>query len=283
MIDYYQKRKYEERKLRKRKVVAFFLVFFVILLIISFAWLMHASVFQINDLSINIANNLSDDLIKDEIKKTYFKVLEDNFFSKLFQNKKNILIAKIYEPNIKNFIAQKFPKVENISIKTNLFKKSVLLDVFLRQYYGIWCFQKKSDLADSTSTQTSVSDCYWFDRQGVAFDYAPNTQGQLINKIIDLSSKPSIFLGNKILNQDEIENLIAIFDLMEKSGFSYKTFYIENNDLKEIYSSDFSKPVLKFSLRNNPSYALGFLKEHFEELKKVNYIDLRISNRIYYQ
>jgi hypothetical protein len=92
-----------------------------------------------------------------------------------------------------------------------------------------------------------------------------------------------MFLGNKILNQDEIENLIAIFDLMEKSGFSHKTFYIENNDLKEIYSSDFSKPVFKFSLRNNPSYALGFLKERFEELKKVNYIDLRISNRIYYQ
>ena len=279
MIDYYQNKRQEERRSRKHKIAAVFLTILTIAVLSGLFWVMHNQISQIKNLSVNINGPEGD--LKNDIGRIYYDVLQNGVFSKVFGNDKNILLADVYESGIISAIQKQFPIINNLSIRTDILKRSVSVDASVRQRYGIWCFDRNAS-PDATSTSDLSPDCYWFDPSGVVFDSAPSTEGELINKVVD-SSDLAVALGGRVLPADESGNIVAMFDLMEKVGFPYRTLYLKDRNLEEISSSDSVTPVFRFSLMNNPSYALRALQDLGSDLKKASYIDLRISNRIYYR
>jgi hypothetical protein len=305
MIDYYQSHKQRERRLRRRRIAAFFLTILLVVFLSFFYWLMHSRYLEIKYLSFDF-DGKDGQILEDKITQIYFNFLGEKNLSKFFLNDKNILVAKIYKNQAALNIKNQVPLIKEVLIKTNLIRGEVSIRLSLREKYGIWCFLKNNliqeeeidnslnnDIEDSSSTILSkdlsfFSDfdkfiCYWFDSNGIIFDIAPSTQGQLINKVIDLSGDNINHLGEAILPLDKFKNLLEMFNVIKISGLSYQTLYLKDKNTDELSTSDSIKPVFYFSLRNNPSYAIGPLKNMFSTLKNASYIDLRVPNRIYYR
>jgi hypothetical protein len=100
--------------------------------------------------------------------------------------------------------------------------------------------------------------------------------------VIDAYGNP-VKLGQKLLDQNSIDNITAMFDFLENSGLEYKTLYLSEPKIEEAHTDLSVTPVIYFSLRNNPTYALKAFLESKPKLIKSGYIDLRVSNRIYYK
>lgn len=280
MIDYYQNRRQEEKRARHHKIAAVFFGIVAVAVLAGAYWFMRSQASEIKDFSVNISGS-GDDLKKD-VENIFYDNLGNLFFSKIFSNGKNIILADIYKDRITSDIQNKLPLIKDLSVHINVFNRTVSVGAATRERYAIWCVENQNVLNSGSGPDNLSSECFWFDGAGFVFGLAPSTEGQLIYKVLD-SSGAQVSMGKSILSDNEPANLIAMFELMDNSGFSYRTLYIKDKQLEEITSNSSIKPVFWFSLRNNPSYALQALQSLGTALKKASYIDLRVPNRIYYQ
>lgn len=280
MIDYYQNRRQEEKRSRHHKIVAVFFGVITILILAGLYWLVHSQILEIKNISINM--NVQDEGLKQNIEQIFYSDLGNGSFSKIFFNDKNILIADIYKNSITSDIQKRLPLLKDVSIDADIFGRKVSINAETRERYAIWCSENTSASSSSSGFDSSFPECFWFDRTGFVFDGAPSTEGQLIYKVLDFSGAP-ISVGNYVLPDDEPGNLVGIFSLIDSIGVSYRTLYLKDRQLEEITSDITKPPVFYFSLRNNPLYALGALQALRGELNKFLYVDLRVTNRIYYK
>jgi hypothetical protein len=164
---------------------------------------------------------------------------------------------------------EKYPEAEKISIEKNYWDKAISVRVEEREKFGIWCLAEK---------------CFWFDKNGIVFEEAPEMEGGLIRKVSDFSDR-RLAEGDKILESRFIENLIKIFGILESAGLGY-SLKLDNLELQEITAVPAQKnlPEIYFSLRVDPSFGLTALKKLEEKnLANLSYIDLRVENRAYYK
>ena len=128
-----------------------------------------------------------------------------------------------------------------------------------------------------------MGDCYWFDKKGVLFDKAPQTEGEIIYKVKDFSGR-ELNIGGRAIDETLFGNLLKIFEVLDKSGLGIKTLRLNEMNLEEIISESPSAPKIYFSLRINPFFGLSVLQslKNFG-LEKIEYIDLRVENRGYYK
>ncbi len=280
MIDYYQNRRQEERRARHHKIAAVFFGLVIILILAGLYWLMHSQILEIRGFAVNVNNQ--DEGLKKSVEQIFYSELGDEALSKIFTNNKNILIADIYKKSIMSDIQKDLPLIKNVSIDANIFGRDISIEVQTREHYAIWCTGNINSSSSSSSSDISFPECFWFDRTGFVFDNAPSTEGQLIYKVLDFSGE-AVSIGNSILPNDESGNLVKMFNLLDSVGISYRTLYLKDRQLEEVTSDRNRSPVFYFSLRNDPSYALHALQTLGSELNKLQYIDLRIPNRIYYR
>ncbi|MBI5306144.1 hypothetical protein HZB04_00950 [Candidatus Wolfebacteria bacterium] len=227
------------------------------------------------------------------------KLKEDlNFFfltrSKIsqFLGIDNILI---WNGDLNGFL-KTHPVLSVLEIKKDYWKKEIVVKFAKREKFGIWCLKARTN-ADYTQTDADnmqkdadnnfrvSSRCWWFDKDGIIFEKSPQAEGEMIYKVNDNSDRV-LNLADKVLNKKLFDNLIKIFELIQKSGLNIKTVYIENLTLEEAEIRPIGNflPKIYFSLRFNPDFALAaiesFKKTGFE---KIQYIDFRSENRVYYK
>jgi hypothetical protein len=154
----------------------------------------------------------------------------------------------------------------NISIKKKWIKRNVEIRITERERFAIWCFFEKEK-------------CYWIDKEGVIFREAPSTTGSLILSILDLREK-SLELGSTVEEKRFIKNMIIVLENLDELGFNTKKI-IFKEELKEFHVSTFEGPDLFFSTRFDMSEIVPSIKSI--ETKNVEYIDLRVENKIYLQ
>ncbi len=178
----------------------------------------------------------------------------------------------------------KFPKapaVAELTIEKDYFKREIKIGIEERERFGVWC----PSVGNASTTTAVAGECWWFDKNGVIFAEASQLEGQLINKVDDFSGR-SLEAGNLALEENFLNNLIKIFDVLDKSGLKIKSLRLENLQFQEIVADPpvTSLPKIYFSLRFDPGFgvaAIASLKNL--GLEKISYIDLRVENRMYYK
>jgi hypothetical protein len=183
-----------------------------------------------------------------------------------FLGENNILI---WNNNVGNFLKQN-PQIINLSVEKNYFDREVKINFQKREQFGVWCQREE---------------CWWFDKNGVAFEHAPKTEGEMIYKVDDFSER-QLTIGDKVIKEDLFVNLLRIFNILEQSDLNVRTLQIKDLSLQEaiIEPANVLMPKIYFSLRFDPAFtmpAIQAIKEY--GLSKIEYVDFRVENRAYYK
>ncbi len=211
-----------------------------------------------------------------EIKLPENDIVTNNDIHKLIINSaplnlgENIFILS--KNQIKSGLATIFPTITDISIKKEPFH-GLIVNFEKRIQIGIWC---------------NNANCYYFDKEGIVFKEAPQTEGALILKIKDFEKK-EVSLGNQVLNYNQLK-FIAEFNnkITENNQFKITEFKITpsaNFDLEaitdrgwSIYLDQNQDPVLE---ANNLFTILNEVIKN--KASNLEYIDLRLPSRIFYK
>jgi cell division septal protein FtsQ len=270
-MDFYldERQRRKRRRLLKLKIYGGIFLFFI--LVVGAAYLVvYSSLFQIKNIEVSDNKYVSSEEIVSQFKKT--AVGQSKIAN--FLTTDNILVWKTDAQSIKNL----FPQIENLKIEKDYFNRQVKITVQEREKFGIWCEMEQSA---TTTQESTISNCFWFDKNGVIFSEAPQAEGNLINKIDDFSGR-SLKLGESVLAEKFFSNLFKIFEVLEKSDLGIKSLKLERIELQEILTE--SSPKIYFSLRIDPSFTLAAIDSMKKiGLEKIEYIDLRVENRAYYK
>lgn len=182
----------------------------------------------------------------------------------------NIILTS--ESTIKNQLLDKFPVILELKIHKNLFKRKLEIDIKEREEIGIVCSSNK---------------CFYFDKEGIVFQNAPITSGSLITIVQDYSNR-NYELGDKISNKEFIDTILEINeDLYDETGLKILSFNIDSYPIKELKAITHEGWYILFSTERNIKNQLLVLKVGLDEKIKnrsnLQYVDLRIENRIYYK
>jgi len=197
---------------------------------------------------------------------------------------KNIFLAT--KNKIKSDLIKKFPLISELEIKINLIKRKIELNLKEREGFGIVCQAEKIKQENVEIEQTK--ECFYIDKEGVIFEEAPQTSGSLIILIKDYSRR-DYKIGEKIFKENII-NFIAEVKEFLASETNIKVIDFDNlsfppDNLKVITSEGW---YILFNLQKEARNQLLALKAVLDEKIKdkrseLQYIDLRIENRVYYK
>jgi hypothetical protein len=185
------------------------------------------------------------------------------------------------EKKVRDDFIKKIPKILDLKISKNFFKQRIKLFIKEREKAGIVC-QGSPAFAEATAGK-----CFYIDKQGIIFEEAPQTSGSLILLIKDYSQR-GLELGKEIFSEDLMTSVLKIRNDLDSEmniktlSFDVSTFPVK--DLKVITNESWY--VLFDAERDIKSQLLGLkaaLKEKIKDRKNLEYIDLRIENRIYYK
>lgn len=129
-----------------------------------------------------------------------------------------------------------------------------------------------------------ANECFWLDDEGRAFESALRTEGGLVPLVIE-SSNRALKLKSEVIDKKQIGYLLEIVDFLKMAGINFD--HIEVGDLsgEDAWVDVEEGPTIYFSLRFSPMFGLGVVKslKASEEWKKIEYIDLRAENRVFYK
>lgn len=247
----------QEGKNKKLKILFFSLFFFC--LILTAIWLIFIShFFNIQDIYFSENTILNRDNVENIISNIAPFGLSENL----------IILSK---SRLKSELLSAFPSITDIIIKKTLFH-TLTINFQKRIQLGIWC---------------NDNNCYYFDKEGIAFDEAPQTEGSLILKIED-NSKNNISLGGKILSSDQINFIIAFSNkIAENNKFKILKFKIKPNPSVDLEAVTDKNWLIYLDEKQEPITAannlLTILEEAVKNAGNLEYIDLRIPSRIFYK
>ncbi|MDP3052821.1 MAG: hypothetical protein Q8N22_02615 [bacterium] len=162
--------------------------------------------------------------------------------------------------------------LSGLSLEKNWQEKIITLNAKEREPWLLWCL-------------TDSGNCYWLDEQGIVFSSAPEAEGFLVSKVSEQGDRRQLSLGQLFYDNSQFaENTLEIIKQIKNSSLAVSRFSIENPNLEEL-TVETTGPKLYFSLR--------FLPQNFDKVlndlinrpnfRKLEYIDFRVENRIYYK
>lgn len=139
---------------------------------------------------------------------------------------------------------------------------------------GVWC-----------QLGENGEQCYWLNGEGVVGEKAPRPRGSLV-WAIDADESIEAISGKKILEKNLWENIKKIMNFPFFSEWLLEQVAVDWQR-QELRGKLVAGAEIKFSINFNPENNLAGLEKLVEEekinLKNLEYIDLRIENRIYYK
>jgi hypothetical protein len=199
-------------------------------------------------------------------------------------NYKNIFLAT--KNRIKSDLIKKFPLIAELEIRINLFKRKIELNLKEREGFGIVCQAEKIKQENVEIDQTK--NCFYIDKEGVIFEDAPQTSGSLIILIKDYSGR-DYRIGDNIFDENIISFIAEAKEfLVSETNIKVIDFDILSfppDNLKVITSEGW---YILFNLQKEAGNQLLALKAVLDEKikdarKDLQYVDLRIENRVYYK
>lgn len=268
MIEYRDNSKEEkkEKRMRKIKLILFFLLFLGI--VVGAFFFFRSDFLRIKNINITGVEGEVLVVAKDVFLK---KLNNNNFFVEYIFRDDNFLIFLFREGEISESMKKEAPLFYSVDFEISLFARSVDISIVEREKFGLWCGAK-----------TESEKCGWFDKNNVVFLPGFETEGGLLRKVVDYS-KEDVKIGESVLDDEYFSNVLKIFDLFEKENIGINKLVIRDISLKEIESESINYPKFFFSLREDPFFAQKAINKLKDSFKKIEYIDLRVENRVYYK
>lgn len=252
----YYKFKIENQKEKKRRLKILFFTVFASSVFLAIVWLIFISpLFQIKNIEVSDSKYLSNISL----------AISDNLLT-------------LSRSRLKSELSSAIPSITNIEITKKLFH-TVKINFQERVQIGIWC----NELS-----------CYYFDKEGIAFKEAPQTEGGLILKVTN-KSNGGAKLGDNILDSNKT-NFVTTFSnkinsinngASESNQFKILEFKIKPTlsvDLEALTDKNWS---IYLDEKQNPessaSNLIAILEESIKNIENLEYIDLRIPSRIFYK
>ena len=253
----------DQRQLKRRRRVFYLKVILAALGITAFGAglayvIIYSPIFQVDNYIIENNNRLANETIFSFIKPA---VLNNGIAD--FLGEKNFLIWPEGEIDVSG------TPLLMAKISKDWLNRSIKIYVKERDLFAVWCLPNGI--------------CYWLDQSGLVFEEAPETEGGLILKVYDRDQKETL-LGLKVIEDRFLGNLLILLDNLKKLSLPIKTIILDRN-LQELRAETADGLVLLFSFRFNPQSSLDSLNSLLKtlDLKKTDYIDLRVENRIFYK
>lgn len=300
-----------EKKQRSKHKKIIFGALFLIIFAGAIYFFFFSPFFQIKNAGVIAEEkNISSDLVaqvqnsvRDFFQTRYFFVRKDNLF--IFQ-----------ENELKDYLISKFPEISDAKIERssekNPSEREIKIYLVKRDMAAIWCgadlapaatdeFKpvEEENFESATSEAAIIPDseearpkeeikkCFYVDREGVVFEEAPLTFGALIVLVKDFSGD-EISLGARIAEPKTVKFILDARDWLAKnSDVSLAEFSIDKEDRQlRGLTSDGWQIVFNDS---QTAAEQGFIikkileQEIKDKRRDLEYVDLRIENRIYYK
>lgn len=184
----------------------------------------------------------------------------------------------VYKGKIKKELLNEFKKIRKVDVK-KIFPDTVNVKIEERESLILWC---------------SEGPCYIIDEQGYAYTGADFESREIkennLVRLVDISAKP-VNIGEKILDEDYVQFVTKIREKLKRElniGISdeYSTttklsevIKIKTNDGWDIHLS--SQIPLDQSIRTLKTFLDQKITDEIK--KELEYIDLRVENKIYYK
>jgi|SRR3989344_2557814 len=252
----YYKFKIENQKEKTKRLRILLFVFSALITILATAWFVFMSpFFKINNIEVS-----------------------DNDYLNNVSSLLNSNLLTLSRSRLKSELSNTFPEITEIEIVKKLFH-TVKINFQKRAQVGIWCHP--------AGDQLQADSCFYFDKEGIIFKEAPQTEGGLILKIID-ASKNSASLGDMVLDNNKINFIIAFSDkINENNKFKILEFKIKPKSSVDLEAITDQKWSIYLDEKQEPVTAannlLIILEEAVKNAKNLEYIDLRIPSRVFYK
>ena len=211
------------------------------------------------------------------------------------------------------------PAVASLTVSKSYITRTVRVKVAERSPVGVWCLFPARNYADplhrsfseASGTQTdaeggsvvadaiprgsalsprvsALGGCWWFDKSGVLFTRALDGEGGLLKTVHDYSGR-SLGIGATALPASLMEHLLEIFSALRESGAVTGEVRLEDLSHEEIQVVTLNGPRLYFSLRLPIVAVADALRQifsssgQFPPAAKLQYVDFRVENRVYYK
>lgn len=170
-------------------------------------------------------------------------------------------------------------------------QKKITIDVKERQPWLLWCLQTQTDAepaptnTDNLPRQSAIKKCYWLDEQGLVFSLAPEAEGFIVPKVFEENGRQQLILGQPFYDNPQlVKNTLEIIKQFQKSSLAVNRFLINDINLEEL-ETETNGLKLYFGLRFLPQNLNGILTDLASRLDfpKLEYVDFRVENRIYYK
>lgn len=161
-----------------------------------------------------------------------------------------------------------------VSVEKKLWSRQVRVIVHPRERYGVWCIFSPTD----------ESECNWVDTTGIAFESAPNPEGQLIIAIAETATTTATILGTPMIKREYFEVIKRVAESASLFQLPISTIIV-NRALEEVQLFTLSGTKISFSLRFDPTIAaLPALKKLIASpgLAGMRTMDFTVENRVFY-
>ena len=165
--------------------------------------------------------------------------------------------------------------IEEIEVDKSLFNKSLTIEIKEREAVGIYC-QKGDEV------------CFYFDREGVFFKESPRFSGELFLAIED-GRERNFSLADAFDDRGLLEKVNLTKDILDELKFvSYRNFFLPENSFEFWVKTKESWDIYLDKESDIPTQLVAlkkFLEEKLPASRRqtLQYIDLRVNNRIYYK
>ncbi len=259
----------EEQKKKKRRRIFFLtsgIIFATCLVLIGVFWITFRSpIFRLGSITVQGNSTVPAESIIDLLKGSALR--DHNIFRSLLTFKNMLLWPDELTPDDMKFI----PQLKSVAIDKNFITHTITVTASERNPAGIWCV-------------TAEDQCFWFDDEGIAFGRAFDAEGNLIFTVHD-HSQAKIGVNGMVLPERFTGNFISIVKVLHASGLAVKDIVLNDLAREEMTVFTANGPQLYFSLRFPADNTLPVIKDIMGRpgFSKLQYIDCRTENRVYYK
>lgn len=269
-------------KLRKRRrkvfAIKFIMVLFLLIAVAFFlSWMSKISTIQINEIEVSgnvmISKNEIMDFVKKETSDKYLMLFSKN---NIFLFPKKVIKEKILND---------FKKVESVEINSK-WLNTVEVHLVERKPDFIWC---SSDDKATTSSGGYLESCYFMDKEGLIFSFAPDFSGDAFVRYYGLIDDANP-IGEIYMTGGKFKNIIYLVNSLKDLGIITVKFYAEPENNYKIYLKNGIKIIFddrqSFDkiLENIDSVSgeIDFKSNYSENNSpKYNIADFRFGNKVF--